>query len=273
MWPPTDLRIEDERAGARCGAGAERIDPAPKDLSSRDERELAKSLFIEDKRARRKQDRHRREPDGCCRARHDAEPEPHDRDQEGDDYESNGQERQRRRKCLEGCVLGHRSCGGMVPKMRWATAALVVGALGVTVAGAGVSATIKDRNLAAALAFWRSQGCESWAKPDTSMWEHGARFNALFGNCRAGDGHDQHVYFFDRARYVGSDGLGTSSEVLGLWRDETTFAFMYVLYRRQDPLCCPTGGGKIVRFRWNGRRFRALDRSPPRQNGNVPLGR
>jgi hypothetical protein len=48
---------------------------------------------------------------------------------------------------------------------------------------------------------------------------------------------------------------------------------MYVLYRRQDPLCCPTGGGKIVRFRWNGRRFRALDRSPPRQNGNVPLGR
>jgi hypothetical protein len=140
-------------------------------------------------------------------------------------------------------------------------------------AAPGLSATTRDRNLAAALAFWRSKGCRPWAKPDQSMWIHGWRFNVLFGNCRAEDGHDQHVYFFDRGASAGSDGLGTSSEVLGIWRDDKTFAFMYVLYRRHDSLCCPTGGDKIVRFRWNGKRFRALDKPPPRQRGNFPLGR
>ncbi len=156
---------------------------------------------------------------------------------------------------------------------RWVMTGFLSVALVLGTAGSGVGATTRDRNLAAALAFWRSKGCEPWAKPDTSMWVHGSRFNALFGNCRAGDGHDQHLYFFDRGRFVGTDGLGTSSEILGLWRDDRTFAFMYVLYRPKDALCCPTGGGKIVRFRWSGKRFRALDRPPPRQSGKVPLGR
>jgi hypothetical protein len=49
-----------------------------------------------------------------------------------------------------------------------------------------------------------------------------------------------------------------------LWRDDTTIALMYVLYRNSDALCCPTGGGKIVRFHWNGSRLVALDRIPPR---------
>ena len=105
------------------------------------------------------------------------------------------------------------------------------------------------------------------------MWIRGWRLNALYGDCGGGDGHDQHVYFFERGRFVGSDRLGTSSEIAGMWRDNTIFAFMYVLYRPNDALCCPTGGGSIVRYRWNGKRFRALDPAPPRQDGNVPLGR
>ena len=105
------------------------------------------------------------------------------------------------------------------------------------------------------------------------MWEGGSRFNALFGNCRAQDGHDQHVYFFERGKFVGTDGLGASSQVIGIWRDNVTFAFLYVLYRPADALCCPTGGGTIVRFRWEGARFRRLDSVPPRQNGRLPLGR
>lgn len=132
------------------------------------------------------------------------------------------------------------------------------------------AATGKNRALTTAVKRWHTKGC---APPDTSMWVHGSRFNSLYGNCLAGDGHDQHVWFFDHGRFVGTDGLGTSSEVIGLWRDGTTFAFLYVLYRRQDALCCPTGGGKVVRFRWNGKRFRALDRPPPRQNGRIPVGR
>src|SRR5947207_2703428 len=57
--PPTrpvpGLRIQHERADLRRRTGLERIDPAPKDLLARYERELAKALLVEDKRARRKQ--------------------------------------------------------------------------------------------------------------------------------------------------------------------------------------------------------------------------
>jgi hypothetical protein len=170
--------------------------------------------------------------------------------------------------------LNHRTCAPKIGGMQSAAiAAVTVTVMVLLVATPTAFGTPRDADLTAALAFWHSKHCERSAKLDASMWEHGARFNALFGNCRAADGHDQHVYFFDHGRLVGSDGLGTSSEVLGLWRDRTTFAFMYVLYRPIDALCCPTGGGAIVRFRWNGRRFQPLDKPPPRQNGTVPRGR
>lgn len=37
------------------------------------------------------------------------------------------------------------------------------------------------------------------------------------------------------------------------------------LYRFHDPNCCPKGGYKVVRFRWNGTRVRALDHIPSPQ--------
>ena len=49
----------------------------------------------------------------------------------------------------------------------------------------------------------------------------------------------------------------------GLPLTQRTVALLYILYRSGDPLCCPTGGGAIVRFRWNGSRLVALDRIPP----------
>jgi hypothetical protein len=156
-------------------------------------------------------------------------------------------------------------------KRRLTVAALVVlvAVCGV-ISGSASALPQKDRALSQALAFWRSKKCVE--APDQTIWIHGWRFNALFGNCRGGDGHDQHVYFFDRGRSIGTDGLGTSAEVFGLWRDDRTFAFMYVIYKPQDGLCCPTGGGKIVRFKWNGKQFRALDSPPPRRT-NTKAGR
>jgi hypothetical protein len=81
----------------------------------------------------------------------------------------------------------------------------------------------------------------------------------------------------------GSSSAGASSapilatrlkEIIGIWRDDQAMAFMYVLYRSGDPNCCPTGGGKIVRFRWNGKRVVALDRLPPSlSRTGVKLGR
>jgi hypothetical protein len=135
--------------------------------------------------------------------------------------------------------------------------ALTVGAVGV-----------QRRPLDAALAFWHGRKCVD--PPSREMWIADFRFNVLYGNCRAADGHDQHVFFFDRGRFVGSDGLGTSSEVIALWRDDRRFAFMYVIYKPSDPLCCPTGGGRIVRFRWDGSRFRAVDPTPPRATTTRP---
>jgi hypothetical protein len=149
-------------------------------------------------------------------------------------------------------------------------AAVSLGLVCGVMSGSGSASTQKDRALATALVFWHSKKCDQ--PPDQSMWTHGWRFNALFGNCRGGDGHDQRVYFFGRGRSIGTDGLGTSAEVFGLWRDDKTFAFMYVIYKPQDALCCPTGGGEIVRYKWNGRQFHALDRAPPRRT-NTTAGR
>jgi hypothetical protein len=125
------------------------------------------------------------------------------------------------------------------------------------------SAAGKDPNLAAALALVRHQCPPQSAEISTDWWMAGWRFNALYGNCLAADGHNQRIWFFVGARFVGTDSPKSSAEIVGLWRDNNTIAFLYVLYRGSDALCCPTGGGKIVRFRWTGDRIVALDPLPP----------
>jgi hypothetical protein len=81
------------------------------------------------------------------------------------------------------------------------------------------------------------------------------------------------VWFFRRGRFVGNDAPTSSKDIRDVWRDGVTIAFLYVLYRPDDPNCCPTGGAKIVRFRWTGKSVTRLDPLPPRQNGRTPLGR
>ena len=106
------------------------------------------------------------------------------------------------------------------------------------------------------------------------MWGAEVRFNALFGNCQAEDGRDQHIWFFDRGRFLGTDAPNSPHDIRALWRDDRTMAFLYVLYRRSDPNCCPTGGGAIVRFRWNGKHVKRLDPLPPRAfSPGVRIGR
>jgi LppP/LprE lipoprotein len=105
--------------------------------------------------------------------------------------------------------------------------------------------------------------CHVGSSRSVNLWTAGWTFNALFGDCGGGDGHDQRVWFFAGQRYVGTDAPGSSAGIIGMWRDEDTIAFLYVLYRKTDALCCPTGGGKIVRFRWTGKRVVALDELPP----------
>jgi hypothetical protein len=122
-----------------------------------------------------------------------------------------------------------------------------------------------DHDLTAALAFVNARCPASYREISKSMWMQRTKFNALYGNCRAGDGHDRHVWFFVSGRFVGTDASHSSPEIFGLWRTADTLAFMYVLYRPRDPNCCATGGGKIVRFRWTGGRVEPLDHVPSRR--------
>src|SRR5581483_11464320 len=117
------------------------------------------------------------------------------------------------------------------------TRLVVLSAIGLVLcAGAGSSA-LDDRNQQAAIAFV-SRRCAPSSTRDATLWVSGWVFNALFGDCGGGDGHDQNVWFFTGKRFVGMDARKSSAEIIGLWRDDTVLAFLYVLYRPDDALCC-----------------------------------
>jgi hypothetical protein len=150
--------------------------------------------------------------------------------------------------------------------------------LGLVVVGLALSGALAlpassvDRNLKAASAYVHKH-CPGAGVPSTSMWTRGWTFNAVFGDCGGGDGRDQHIWFFIGGRFLTLDSANSSREVVGVWRDDKTMAFLYVLYRSRDAMCCPTGGGSIVRFRWTGKRLIRLDRLPPRLSGSLTIGR
>jgi hypothetical protein len=122
----------------------------------------------------------------------------------------------------------------------------------------------KDPALLRAQAFVDKRCPAQEREISTQMWGSGLRFHALYGNCQAGDGRDQYIWFFDRGRFIGTDARKSSHLIIGVWRDDKTIAFLYVLYRQTDAECCPTGGGASVRFRWTGKGAAWLDPLPPR---------
>ena len=126
-----------------------------------------------------------------------------------------------------------------------------------------------DRNLRIAQAFV-SKHCHSGSRTATDVWQAGWTFNALYGDCGGGDGHDQRVWFFAGSRFIGNDASGSSAQIIASWRDDKTIAFLYVLYRQTDALCCPTGGAKTVRFRWTGTRLIRIDALPRRTAAASP---
>ena len=130
----------------------------------------------------------------------------------------------------------------------------------------------KGPNLAQAEAFVDKRCPAKEREISTGLWEAGWKFNVLYGNCRAGDGRDQHAWFFDKGRFVGVDARSASHEIIGLWRNGSTIALLYVLYRNSDPDCCATGGGAIVRYRLGKGHVGRLDPLPPR-SGNGRIGR
>lgn len=125
-----------------------------------------------------------------------------------------------------------------------------------------VAGTSADPNLARAKAVVARDCPRARGLQSTNMWQAGWTFNAIYGDCGGGDGHDQRVWFFAGGRFVGYDAPKSSAGIIGLWRDGSTIAFLYILYRANDALCCASGGGSDVRFHWTGKRVVALDALP-----------
>lgn len=112
-----------------------------------------------------------------------------------------------------------------------------------------------------ALALVRRKG---YTPVGADAWSNGASLSAFVARPAVSmvGGYDARIFFFRAGRYLGVDSVTSSGEASIIWRDADTVAVMYVLYRRDDPWCCPTGGGAIVRFHWNGARLVPLDRIP-----------
>jgi hypothetical protein len=117
--------------------------------------------------------------------------------------------------------------------------------------------------------------CRKGSVRSHSMWitDKEFRFNALYGDCGGGDGHDQRIWFFRASHFVGNDTRNSSAAIIGSWRDLDTLAFLYVLYRPADAMCCPTGGAVSVRYRWKGGKVVRLDPLPPRTASKSRPGR
>ena len=152
--------------------------------------------------------------------------------------------------------------------------ALALAAAVATVAAAGGSAAVTAKgDLSYARAYVKAHCRKGAPAPKAAFWGDAARFNALYGDCLGGDGRAQHAWFFVGRRFVGLDAPTFSHQIDAEWRDQSTIAFMYVLFRETDYECCPTGGGRIVRFHWNGKRVVRLDPLPRRAYGGHGPGR
>jgi hypothetical protein len=145
----------------------------------------------------------------------------------------------------------------------------LLGAVG-TGASANRARANQRTDLAAAVALIRRGGYT----PDRLIgWDPTATLNVLLATKTGrADGYDRRAFFFIHGRFVGNDAGSPSAQIIPLWQDDITAALMYVLYRRGDALCCPTGGGRIVRFRWNGSRLLPLG-GVPTDNPRAPLHR
>lgn len=99
-------------------------------------------------------------------------------------------------------------------------------------------------------------GSKTWYSSSESL-------NILIGACAGAEGYCKQAFFFYNGEYLGTDTSEPSSQISIVWRDDTTIALNYVLYHKDDPMCCPTAGAVTVRFQWNGSKLVALDPIPP----------
>lgn len=125
-------------------------------------------------------------------------------------------------------------------------------------------------SLAAAVATVKSRG---YVPQDTSEYHAGQTLRVLVGTrSGSGDGYGQQAFFFLDGRYLGTDTKEPSAKLKVVAQSDTEVAIAYPLYRRNDPLCCPSGGQRVVHFSLDSGKLQALDPIPP-ANGYANLSR
>lgn len=113
----------------------------------------------------------------------------------------------------------------------------------------------------AAVATVRSHG---FTPVDPSEYHPGQTLRVLVATrTGSGDGYGQQAFFFVDGRYLGTDAKEPSAKLKVVSQGDTEVAIAYPLYRRNDPLCCPGGGQRVVHFVLDNGKLQALDPIPP----------
>ncbi len=121
--------------------------------------------------------------------------------------------------------------------------------------------TGKEGSLQAAVATVRSHG---FTPVDTSEYHPSQTLRVLVATrTGSGDGYGQQAFFFLGDHYLGTDAKEASAKLKVVSQGDTEVAIAYPLYRRNDPLCCPGGGQRVVHFALNNGKLQALDPIPP----------
>jgi len=72
----------------------------------------------------------------------------------------------------------------------------------------------------------------------------------------------QQAFFFSGDNYLGTDTSEPSAGIQVVGQDDTQVTLRYTLFRKGEPLCCPTGGHTDVRFRLDNGKLQPLDAIP-----------
>jgi hypothetical protein len=119
----------------------------------------------------------------------------------------------------------------------------------------------KEGSLQAAVATVRSHG---FTPVDASEYHSSQTLRVLVATrTGSGDGYGQQAFFFLDGHYLGTDAKEPSAKLKVASQGDTEVAIAYPLYRRNDPLCCPGGGQRVVHFALNNGKLQALDPIPP----------
>ena len=99
---------------------------------------------------------------------------------------------------------------------------------------------------------------------DPSQYHANQTLRVLVGtHTGSGDGYGQQAFFFVQGRYIGTDTAAPSATLRVLAQSDTAVTLGYPLYRRNDSLCCPSGGLAAVRFELNNGRLAPAQAIPP----------